>query len=62
VIVAHERRRVVHIAVTDHLTSAWKARQLREAFPWGDTLRYLLRDRDSAFRYSVVAICLPVGG
>jgi putative transposase len=33
VIRAHERRRVVHVAVTDHLTATWTPQQLREAFP-----------------------------
>jgi len=49
VIVAHERRRVVHVAVTEHPTAAWTAQQLREAFPWDEALRYLIHDRDSAF-------------
>ena len=49
VILAHERRRVVHVAVTDHPTAAWTAQQLREAFPWNEAPRYVLRDRDSAF-------------
>ena len=49
VILAHERRRVVHVAVTDHPTAAWTAQQLREAFPWNEAPRYLVRDRDSAF-------------
>ena len=49
VILAHQRRRVVHVAVTDHPTAAWTAQQLREAVPWGQGPRYLLRDRDHAF-------------
>ena len=49
VILSHERRRVVHVAITDHPTAAWTAHQLREAFPWNETPRYLLRDRDSTF-------------
>ena len=46
---AHGRRRVVHIAVTEHPTATWTAQQLREAFPWDETPRYLIRDRDLAF-------------
>src|SRR5262249_31259784 len=49
VILAHERRRVVHVAVTDHPTAAWTAQQLREAFPWNEASRYLVHDRDAAF-------------
>jgi putative transposase len=49
VILAHERRRVVHIAVTDHPTSAWTAQQLRNAFSNEECPSYLLHDRDCAF-------------
>src|SRR5262245_9042011 len=48
VILAHERRRVVHVAATDEPTAAWTAQQLREAFPWSEAPPYLLHDRDSA--------------
>jgi transposase InsO family protein len=49
VILAHQRRRVVHVAVTAHPTAAWTAQQLREAFPGDEVPRYLIRDRDHAF-------------
>jgi hypothetical protein len=42
---AHDRRRVVHFNVTAHPTAEWTAQQLREAFPFDEILRYLLRDR-----------------
>jgi putative transposase len=49
VILSHDRRRVVHVAVTEHPTSEWVARQLLEAFPWDSAPRYLLRDRDGSY-------------
>jgi transposase InsO family protein len=48
-VLAHERRRIVHFAVTAHPTAEWTAQQLREAFPWDTAPRYLLRDRDRIF-------------
>jgi transposase InsO family protein len=46
-VLAHDRRRIVHLAVTAHLTAAWTAQQLREAFPRDSAPR--LRDRDGIF-------------
>jgi putative transposase len=49
VILAHARRRIVHVAVTEHPSAAWTSQQLREAFPWDQAPRYVVRDRDHAF-------------
>jgi putative transposase len=49
VLLAHDRWRIVHLAVTAHPTAAWTAQQLREAWPWEPAPRYLIRDRDHAF-------------
>src|SRR5262245_3658466 len=48
-ILAHERRRVVHFHVTEHPTAEWTAQQMIEAFPWDKAPRYLLRDRDRIY-------------
>ncbi len=49
VVLAHDRRRVVHFNVTEHPTAEWTAQQLVEAFPWEPPPRYLLRDRDALY-------------
>ncbi|HEX7422729.1 MAG TPA: hypothetical protein VF311_02420 [Terriglobales bacterium] len=46
---AHDRRRIVHFNVTAHPTAEWTGQQLREAFPFEQVPRYLLRDRDGIF-------------
>jgi hypothetical protein len=33
-VIAHDRRRIVHLNATQHPTSAWTSQQLREAFPY----------------------------
>jgi transposase InsO family protein len=48
-VLAHDRRRILHFAVTAHPTAEWTAQQLREAFPWDSAPRFLLRDRDGIF-------------
>jgi len=48
-VLAHDRRRILHFGVTAHPTAEWTAQQLREAFPWDAAPRYLLRDRDRIF-------------
>ena len=48
-VLAHDRRRIVHFNVTAHPTAEWTAQQLREAFPFAQVPKYLLRDRDRIF-------------
>jgi putative transposase len=48
-VLAHDRRRIVHFNVTAHPTAEWTIQQLREAFPFDQIPRYLLRDRDGIF-------------
>jgi putative transposase len=52
-ILAHERRRVVHVNVTEHPTEQWMGQQVVAAFPWDETPRYLLRDRDRIYGASI---------
>jgi putative transposase len=49
VILAYERRRVLHVNVTEHPTVTWTMQQVVDAFPWDDVPRYLLRDRDRIY-------------
>ncbi|MCX6617475.1 MAG: integrase core domain-containing protein [Acidobacteria bacterium] len=48
-VLAHDRRRILHLNVTAHPTAEWTAQQLRDVFPWDSAPRYLLRDRDRIF-------------
>jgi transposase InsO family protein len=48
-VLAHDRRRILHFGVTAYPTAEWTAQQLRDAFPWDTAPRYLLRDRDRIF-------------
>ena len=49
IVLAHDRRRIVHCNVTAHPTAEWTAQQMREAFPWETAPRFLLRDRDRIY-------------
>jgi putative transposase len=60
-VLAHDRRRILHYAVTAHPTAEWTVQQLREAFPWDTAPRYLLRDRDRIFGQEFVAQVKAMG-
>ncbi len=52
VVLAHQRRRVLHFNVTEHPTAAWTAQQIVDAFPDDSAPSYLLRDRDKIYGHS----------
>ena len=49
VVLAHERRKIVHFNVTEHPTAQWTAQQIVEAFAFDTAPRYLLRDGDGIY-------------
>jgi transposase InsO family protein len=48
-VLAHERRKVLHFHITPAPSAAWAAQQIVEAFPFTTPPRYLLRDRDGIY-------------
>src|ERR1700736_4051276 len=52
-VISHDRRRILHLNVTKHLTSMWIVQQLREAFPFGSAPRFLIFDRDAKYGLEV---------
>ena len=48
-ILRHDRRQILWLAVTAHPTAEWIARQLTEAFGWKHAPEYLIRDRDRVY-------------
>jgi len=48
-VIALGTRRVVHVGVTRHPTDAWVAQQLREATPFAQRPRFLIRDNDCRY-------------
>ena len=48
-VLAHDRRRIIHFNVTEHPTAQWTAQQLVEAFPFDTAPHYLIRDGDGIY-------------
>ncbi len=48
-VIALASRRVVHVGVTRHPTDAWVAQQLREATPFGQQPKHVIRDNDTKY-------------
>jgi transposase InsO family protein len=52
VIIELESRRLLHFGVTRSPNDAWVAQQLREATPFGQGPRFLIRDNDNKFGHA----------
>jgi putative transposase len=61
VILAHERRRVVHFNITEHLTAVWTAQQVTEVLPREEGPRDLPRDRDRTYGAAFQQRVLHIG-
>jgi putative transposase len=54
-VIRHDRRRILHFNITEHPTSGWIIQQLREAFPFGASPRFLIHDCDAKYGTEVPA-------
>ncbi len=61
VIMAHDRRRILHFNVTTSPSADWTARQILEAFPYDTGPRFLLHDRDKIFAGDIARAHEPAG-
>src|SRR5215475_11922641 len=61
VIVGLQRRDLVWINVTANPAAEWIARQITEAFPWGEAPRYLIRDQDGVYGAAVTCRLRAMG-
>jgi transposase InsO family protein len=52
VVLAHDRRRIVHFNVTEHPTAEWTSQQMVEAFGDGKAPRFMIRDRDAVYGFT----------
>jgi len=49
IVLAHDRRCIVHFNVTDGPSALWTGEQLVNAFPYDSAPKYLIRDRDKIY-------------
>ena len=60
-LIGHDRRHILHFNVTRNPTSQWVVQQLREAFPFRLSHKYLIFDRDTKFGLEVAAMVKAIG-
>lgn len=49
IVLRHNQRRIVHFNITTNPTVQWTVQQIKEAFPYDQSPKYLLRDRDAIY-------------
>jgi putative transposase len=54
-------RKVIHVGVTREPSDAWVAQHLREATPYGQAPKYLIRDNDSKYGPSFARVAKTSG-
>ena len=60
-IIEHDRRRILGLNVTRNPNAAWIVQQIRQAWPYAPTHRFLLFDRDGKFGNDVVSAVKQMG-
>jgi transposase InsO family protein len=60
-IIELQSRKVIHVGVTRSPSDAWVAQHLREATPFGQAPKYLIRDNDSKFGSSFARVATTSG-
>ena len=60
-IAEHGSRRVVHAGVTHHPTDEWVAQQVRNATPFGEGPRFLIRDNDRKYGSAFARVAKGTG-
>jgi len=56
-----QSRKVIHVNVTRSPNDPWVAQQLREATPYGQTPKYLIRDNDRKFGHHFARVAATSG-
>ena len=53
-VIDHDRRKILHLNVTQNPSAPWVALQLRQAWAYDQPQRFLIFDRDAKFNADVV--------
>ena len=61
IVLSLDRRRIVHLNVTESPTAEWTSLQLIQAFPFDSPPRFLIRDRDSIYGAQVIETIRVLG-